>query len=273
MRKKTVIHIHPDYEFLRGNIEAIPHKFLQEGKLIRDKRNHLREVQYQGIDLCVKSFKKPQPFNQIMYSFFRMGKAQRSYKYALRLKEYKINTPSPIAYIEQYSRWGLLTHSYYICEYEAHFMRIGDINKMAFSQPKKEAIIGQFIAEVEDKLHHNGIVNKDFNGSNVLVSEKNGQYRFSFVDINRIRFKQKLTHRDELMQLNMISDDPEVLMMIAQAYAQTKQLKSRDTTYELFTSKYLKKRIHRQQKAVKNMVKHLIHPWLWLAQKKTQQMA
>ncbi len=58
----------------------------------------------------VKYFKIPYFINKIVYTFFKKSKAQKSYEYALKIKDF---TPKPIGYIEFY-KFGLLDESYFV---------------------------------------------------------------------------------------------------------------------------------------------------------------
>ncbi len=258
MKKNTTIYIHPNYEHLRNEIENLPDNFLQEGRLIRNKRNHLRETQWQGISICIKSFKKPTALNQFVYSFFRMGKAQRSFTYAKKLLEYGIDTPAPIAYIIERNHLGLLSQSYYLSEYENHQLCISQVSKVGLPVDEQRKLVDSFMAEVVEKFHHNGIINKDFNGTNILISEAENNYHFSYIDINRIRFKKKVTHRQALDQLSMLSSEPNLVILFAEAYAKLKQLDSTETIFELFTTKYFNRRRRRKKEKAKKTLKSLI---------------
>jgi hypothetical protein len=54
-----------------------------------------------------------------------------------------------------------------------------------------DATLKQAFIDYAKELYNKGIVNYDFNPNNVLISkDKSGNYQFSLVDINRIRFKE-----------------------------------------------------------------------------------
>ena len=84
------------------------------GRVIYPGRNTLFHAVENGVDLSIKSFKVPSLLNRIVYTFFRKGKARRSYEHAMELLRLGFLTPDPVAYMETY-RYGLLYRSYYVC--------------------------------------------------------------------------------------------------------------------------------------------------------------
>ena len=101
--------INPAYAVLKSFITKIPVLFEQEGELVYIARNQLRHYSVEGYDVIVKRYKQPHLINRIAYTYFRPSKAKRAYEYAFKLLKLGINSPAPIAYIEQYKS-GLLTY-------------------------------------------------------------------------------------------------------------------------------------------------------------------
>ena len=85
------------------------------GQTIKDHRNNIKKFSLEQIQINVKSFGVPNFFNSIVYAFFRLSKANRSYNYAMKLLNLGINTPAPICYHEV-KKNGLLTSSFYVSE-------------------------------------------------------------------------------------------------------------------------------------------------------------
>ena len=121
---KTVIN--PTYNALSSFINRIPYIFDQEGALVFTARNQLKSYTVEGVDLIVKRYKRPHLINRIAYTFFRPSKAKRAYEYALRLLELGIDTPMPIAYIEQKIA-GLLSYSFFVSIYEKDYSDIREL--------------------------------------------------------------------------------------------------------------------------------------------------
>lgn len=245
MKEQVYYNINPKYWRLKEEIRGLHQHFNEEGTTLRNSRNHLKTNTWQGTPICIKSFKQPNLFNQWMYGHHRGSKAKRSFLYAKKLQKLNIHTPDPIAYIECKNFWGGLTHSYYIYEYEATDMRISDLPNLNLSHAEKTTIINALVQFTCSHLYDNYIYNKDFNGSNILVNRRNNIINLSFIDINRLRFKHHMSAQHELSNLNMLSDDPEILCLIGKAYAKVRNIEEKQTTYALFTSKYFRKK-HRQ---------------------------
>lgn len=178
------IEINPKYNSLTSFIQTIPEQFDNLGLVVYEGRNILRKCTIDDFHLVIKSFKPPHIVNRFVYGNIRKSKAFRSFHYALLLKEKEINTPDPVAYIEQY-RMGLV-HSYYI-SLESSFTRnlrefwfipeIGDRHLIL-----KE--FGLFTA----RMHELKVLHRDYSAGNVLFGSINGHVAFDLVDINRMSF-------------------------------------------------------------------------------------
>ena len=73
--------------------------FKDSRESIHKARNEIKILNFNGMQVVAKSFKKPNIFNRIVYSFFRDSKAKKSYMYAKKIGHF---TPKPIGYIEFY---------------------------------------------------------------------------------------------------------------------------------------------------------------------------
>ncbi len=73
----------------------------------------------------------------------------------------------------------------------------------------------------------------------MLINNKNGQYDFSLVDINRIHFDKKIDFHKAIANINMLSDDPQTLLDISKAYAEVKHIEPREAASRMFVSKYI----------------------------------
>lgn len=187
MSKRKCV-VAPAFEHIRGEIGKLPERIEQgEGKVLWDGRNKL--IAFDPIAGCektlvVKKFKKLDLFKRIIYTFFRINKARRSFQNALSLSERGLDTPEPIAYIEDY-RHGLLRQVYYICVYtDFHPIRERLVDLEPFDR-QMEKDYARFVAS----LHEKGVIHKDLNNTNVLFAPlTDGHYHFQLIDINRVRF-------------------------------------------------------------------------------------
>lgn len=185
---KRISIIAPEFEGIREQIEQLPEQIEQgKGERLWNGRNKIIAFDHiAGCDktLVVKKFKKLDLFKRIIYTFFSANKAKKSFRNALLLKDRGIDTPEPVAYIEDYC-CGLLQGVYYICLYTAlHPISERLIDLKPFDR-EMEQDYARFVASLYEK----GIVHKDLNSSNVLFAPSaDGHYHFQFIDINRVKF-------------------------------------------------------------------------------------
>ena len=97
------------FEYFLCNIKQF---FKENSNTIHKARNELKVIEHENQKLVVKYFKIPYFINKIVYTFFKKSKAQKSYEYALKIKDF---TPKPIGFIEFY-KFGLLDESYFVSE-------------------------------------------------------------------------------------------------------------------------------------------------------------
>ena len=182
------IDINPKYEHLRGFIERIPETMEVEGTYIYGGRRNLivKMMATDGTILNVKRFQQPRWLNRFIYSTgIRTPKGRRAFNYPDVLLVKGIDTPEAVAYIEDRNTIGLLRQCWFIsiqCPYEHLLYELGDA-KPELYEPMAEAL-ARFAAH----MHNNEVLHLDFSPGNILWDSKDGQYAFSVVDINRMRF-------------------------------------------------------------------------------------
>lgn len=147
---------------------ADPDKSIADGKLI--KRGNTSTVALATIDdqcVLIKRY-NIKNWKHAVNRAFRSTRAFRSWTNAHRLGFYGINTPKPIAFVEE--RWGPLRRkAYYISEYCS-----GDTSLDFFHNPgieqKRKLQIAESIAEQLIKLRNLKISHGDLKASNILIS-------------------------------------------------------------------------------------------------------
>jgi glycosyltransferase involved in cell wall biosynthesis/tRNA A-37 threonylcarbamoyl transferase component Bud32 len=165
-------------------IQSVHETFDKGGKTIYKQRNEIKVFNISEKDVNVKQFKVPNLVNRIIYTFFRRTKAERSYEYALKLKEKGIDTPEPIAYVLM-KKNGLIHTSYYVSMQIAYEHTMYEFGRGGISG--REHIIKAF-ARYTAELHEQGVYHKDYSPGNILFQEEETQTRFCLVDINRMLF-------------------------------------------------------------------------------------
>ena len=149
------------------------------------KRNIIKIIPIEGLNLNIKAFKIPNAINKIVYHFFRKSKAQRSFEYANKLMDLGIGTPKPIAYFEFKSAF-FFGRSFYVSEQLDCDMTYRELTK-DFTIPDYENILRAF-TRFTYGLHEKGIHFLDHSPGNTLIKKIGNSYQFYLVDLNRMEF-------------------------------------------------------------------------------------
>ena len=228
------------FEYFLCNIKQL---FKENSNTIHKARNELKVIEYENKKLVVKYFKIPHFINKIVYTFFKKSKAQKSYEYALKIKDF---TPKPIGYIEFY-KFGLLDESYFVSEKFDYDFTIRE-PLLDINFPNKNEIFKAF-AQFTFDLHENGIYHLDYSPGNILIKKENDNFIFKIVDINRMKFlNMDLEKRAKNFSKLWAKDED--LEFIAKEYAKI---------YEKNNEEFISKTISfsKKHKAVKNFKKRL----------------
>jgi len=188
---------------------------------IKGNRNSIKLFEHNGMVFNIKSFKKPNIFNQIIYRFFRKSKAKRSFEYASYLLQKNIGTPEPIAYFEEYNFLGL-QKSYYVCEHINADLTFTQLNTTP-DFPNHEEILRQF-ARFSFQLHETGIEFLDHSQGNTLIKKNDtGNYDFYLVDLNRMKFHDTMDLDLRMKNLCRLTPKRYMIEIMSQEYAKLYQ--------------------------------------------------
>lgn len=149
------------------------------------KRNIIKIIKIDTINLNIKAFKIPNIVNQIVYNFFRKSKAQRSYEYAEKLLKMGVGTPKPIAFFE-FKTPLLFKKSFYVSEQLECDLTYRELTT-DFSIPDYDTILRAF-TRFTFSLHEKGINFLDHSPGNTLIKKNGDTYDFYLVDLNRMNF-------------------------------------------------------------------------------------
>ena len=234
---KTVIN--PAYKILNSFVTNIPSLFEQEGKLVYKARNQLKHYSVEGYDVIVKRYKKPFLINRIAYTFFRPSKAKRAFEYALKLLKIGVESPAPIAYIEQ-NKCGLLTHGYFISIYEKDYADIRDL----MDGIQKDDLLMKELSLYIAGLHNKGVLHLDMSPGNILYKKTENGIHFTLFDINRMQFRRTISNEKRYKSFKRLSENESVLTEIAKRYAVASNLNVKESvekiprySLEFFSSK------------------------------------
>jgi tRNA A-37 threonylcarbamoyl transferase component Bud32 len=211
----TDIIINPKYHQLEDFIKSIPASFSQSGKTIYAERNEIKVYNIKGLDINIKSFKKPIFINQVVYSTFRKSKAKRSYEYASKLKERGFHTPDPIAYIEQ-KNFGLLKKSFYVSINEQFDGLMRELRYGVLEG--RENLLRQFAQYTAD-LHEKQILHLDYSSGNILYKKEGNDYSFYLVDLNRMVFDRPVNINTACFNFRRLWGSDEMISFFVKEYA------------------------------------------------------
>ncbi|RBA28046.1 lipopolysaccharide kinase InaA family protein [Flavobacterium tibetense] len=206
------------YNILSNQILNFITNFKNEGKyFVSGKRNTIKLFELENEVISIKSFKKPNIFNKIVYCYFRKSKARRSFEFASKLIEFKIGTPQPVAFYENYDCIGL-KESYYACEHLENVFEFREIvQDEAFEN--RDFIIRKFI-QFTFEMHQKGIEFLDHSPGNTLIkNEGNGNYSFYLVDLNRMKFHNAIDFQTRMKNLSRLTPKKEMIATMSNEYA------------------------------------------------------
>lgn len=231
-------------------IGSLPESF-DGGVTLYDKRNTVKRftIDDTGAEIVVKRFRLPR-LPQIIGQLFRGSKARRAFRNALELKARGLATPDPIGYVELRRAPLVAGHCYLItapCDDEPIRSRLEIPDR--FDTKLAEAF-GRYVAG----LHRAGVIHRDLNSTNVLFAPiKDGEFRFTLIDINRMDFKEhgKQPPLSECMEnLTRFTGRLDVTECVARAYATERGLDPEHFASQMLAVKRRHDRLWRLRKRI-----------------------
>lgn len=243
------------FDYLENQFDVILNKFKNEGKLIgSEKRNIIKYFLLDdGTYVNVKSFKKPHLLNSFIYNYFRKSKAQRSFEYAILLNEKNIGTPSPYAYYENKTFFGL-KDSYYFSVHQEVDLMFRDL-VLDSQYPNRDKIIQQ-TAQFFYRIHNEGIEFIDNTAGNTIIKKvSENEFSFYLVDLNRMNFHVNFSLLKRVKNLAKLTVEDDINAILAKEYS-----KLYGTNEEIFfhllrseSRKFMDK--FNRKKKIKNLIK------------------
>ena len=229
------ITIHPNYKNQEEAILQLVETFFGEGDLVvKGSRNTIKSNFLGEEKVNIKFFQKPGFFKSIIYSFFRSTKAKRSFDYANYLIDHHIQTPIPIAYVEERNSLGFLRDSFYICQQIEYDFTIRElIHDPLF--PNRNIILEQF-TEFTFKIHEARVNFLDHSpGNTLIIKNGNDRYDYFLIDLNRMKFEdlsiEKRMDNFKKMWLSKL-----MVKVVAKKYAELSNL-SEEKLYKILLEK------------------------------------
>lgn len=205
--------VSPEYEHLREWLSAIDELMVEGGcAVLHNGRNRVVLCKSPaGEKVVIKKYKRHDIIKKIAYTFFKNNKARSAYENAVELRKRGFETPREIAYIEKRDQ-GLITQVYFVSAY------LG--NSPISEQLSFDKELAEQYAIYVASLHSKGVLHVDLNSTNVLFAKDSRGYRFSLIDINRMRFYEKEVSKVECMEnLALFWQFDEVYKRVLEVYA------------------------------------------------------
>ena len=207
--------VHPQHPELRAFIDSVPCRFRQgEGEVVYKGRNELRRMTYGGKAYVVKSFRRPNLINRLVYGRLRPSKAERAYRNGLELLRIGVPTPLPVGYVE--ARGGLLfDESYLVTELSACPYTWNDLFCSDFACTEQ---VARAVGRLTARLHEHGLAHLDYGRGNILFAMEGGEVRLELVDLNRM-YRGEIGLKQGCKNLERLPATPQMHRWIAQEYA------------------------------------------------------
>jgi hypothetical protein len=210
--------LHSDYISLQNKFDFLLKNFKSSGELIgSEKRNVIKVFEIDGFNVNIKSFKKPNLINSLIYGYIRKSKAQRSFEYAQVLLSKNIGTPQPFAFYENKTITGLKDSYYFSLQQDVDLM----FRNLIFepNYPNRDEIIKQSAAFFF-KIHNQGIEFIDNTAGNTLIKKiDENKYEFYLVDLNRMNFHDSLSLEQRIKNIAKLTTDSYINSKFSEAYA------------------------------------------------------
>ena len=217
--------IAPEYTKHADFIARIPSLIAQgQGEIVYDGRNLVVRFRHDGLSLMVKRFKQLNAVQQVVYTYFRKSKAKRAYLYAQEFLRRGIDTPQPVAYMEEH-RHGLFITGYFV-SIEAEGTEAALLLREVQDYPGD---LAEAVARQVMLMHSRGVLHGDLNLTNFLYTQHSSlntqhsslnihhstlnTHHFTMIDTNRSHFCNgfpsdakclknmvRLTHRRDLYE-------------------------------------------------------------------------
>ena len=246
--KPERIVVNPVFEYLDEFVYNIPEKFETEGITIHSGRNVIKSFEENGYKIVVKSFRKPNFINRLIYGNLRASKARRSYEYAQQLIASGVGTPTPIGYYEQKCGF-LFSKSYYASLQSNCLSRFTDLIENTDFPDRNEILraIGRFTAELHDK----GFWHRDYSAGNILFQKVGTKIDIEILDLNRMGFG-KVDVENGCRNFERLNIDAESLEIMAKEYATVRGFNPQLCIENILKMRWKKHRSITQNQGVKS---------------------
>lgn len=184
-------------EFLKRNPDALVTENLPAERILKKKSNIVYTVSPDNkvpVSFTRLIVKKCLPRNvlHLLLSPFYGSKAMRSYSAARHLIAHGLDTPRPLAYMEK-RKGGFVTESYYITAMIENCVKVKQFVRKNSENVDDIQKVMQAVADYATGMHTFGMVHRDLNLANFLLSSEDDDHRLALIDLNRYRIRKRIS--------------------------------------------------------------------------------
>lgn len=188
-----------------------PDTAIASGKIIKDgDKTTLAKIKHGNIELVIKRYNILSTRHAVLRSF-RRSRAHRCWVYAHLLREFGLDTPEPVAMIEQ-RQGSIRNQAYYVSRY-----RKGELGRDIILKSTPQQLKQCIQALVNDlhQLHDRKITHGDLKDTNWLWDQNQNKWIWLDLDATRqhswLRPFTVTWHRDMCRLLRNWEDHPDIL--------------------------------------------------------------
>ncbi|MFT4633971.1 MAG: hypothetical protein ACI8PP_002582 [Candidatus Pseudothioglobus sp.] len=192
-------------------------------KVIAEGRNRSLciELEIDGVQtqVLVKCFGR-QSIRNDLRDASRGSKAARSFHAAHHLRQHRVGTPAPLAFVEHWTG-RRLEESYYLSLFLDSSIGFGDRMLHLYHKDREcEAFIEslRIVALGARKMHDSGFVHNDLGNQNILFASTSQTETFSTIDLNRGRIVANLSVSERARDLSRLTIPSGMVEMFLSMY-------------------------------------------------------
>lgn len=218
-----------DNEVLSKLINIMNQNKLTDEVILTNKRNLAFIVTSGSMenlkeDIVIKKFSTNRLYDRLRFLFL-WSKAFRSLKTALALQKAGLNTPAPVASIEERGKLNNLISSIYVTGYISDTYSLKDVvsgKLSSSSQRYTERYLPKLAKDIR-LMHDCGIIHNDLHNDNILIRDTGEDFDLFYIDLNRARIKKRVTGKQRLKDLAGLGLSREQQEILVEHYTMEKR--------------------------------------------------
>lgn len=212
--------LNPKYSKLHPALEHIEELFA-EGEVVQQAFNEIRTVKVDGLELSIKKYGQKRVRK---LKFYKMAKGKKAYIGQRLLRERGYDSPEPVAFV-RFRRHMLTSRTYFVTVKSPLRYTLTDLSR--FPAQEQHDIIRAFAAYVA-RLHSDGFLHRNFKSKHILFDIKDGAYRFSLIDVNRVHKGRVVSVEKGLHSMGRLTGDDAFFKELSACYAEARGVNADD---------------------------------------------